>query len=258
LLAKTFISELSSSVGAFSEELTSDDGTWSIKGVVDDKRVVYPIPLDTKLSSKIMEMQLHPHMVTFAAKHGLKYVVPSAQNHYPDYSFIDDADGTKFAVDIKTTYIVRAGQCNGMTLGSYFGYMRGSSANITYPYSEYSAHVILGVVYSQAASPDGGQPLLIGELDDIVSPVRDFRFFVQEKYRIALDRPGSGNTRNIGAITNLADLVEGRGPFAPLGADVFEDYWTHYLNATDAREAGLTSQPYRNLGSTGVRERNPR
>jgi hypothetical protein len=243
---QAFIAALQASVAAFSGELTSDDGSWSIKGVVDDQQLVYPIPLDTKLSSKIMEMQLHPHMVRFAREQSFKLIMPSAQNHYPDYSLVHQGTGVKFAVDIKTTYLVRPGVVNGMTLGSYFGYMRGGTANITFPYRDYAAHVILGVVYSKRPESDG-QPVLVGEIDDIVSPVHDFRFFVHEKYQIALDRPGSGNTRNIGAVTNLTQLLSGTGPFERRGSDVFEEYWCNYLNATDSREAGLATQPYRNL-----------
>lgn len=246
LTTEEFIIALRASVDAFADELTSDDGTWSVKGVIDDHELVYPIPLDTKLSSKIMEMQLHPHMVRFAAKHGFRCETPAAQNHYPDYTFIDEATGEMFAVDIKTTYRVTATTVNGMTLGSYFGYMRGGTANIMYPYHDYEGHVVLGVIYSQGEEADG-QPVAVDDLDSIECPVHDFSFFVQEKFRVAVDRPGSGNTRNIGSVSRIAQLTQGTGPFAGLGTATFEDYWSHYYNAADARAAGLSGQPYRNI-----------
>jgi len=36
--------------------------------------------------------------------------------------------------------------------------------------------------------------------------IENFIFFVQPKWKIANDIPGSGNTRNIGGITNIQKL----------------------------------------------------
>lgn len=242
-----FILALKNHVDTFKDELTSDDGTWSIKAVIDDEKNVYPLPLDTKLSSKVMEMQLHPHLETFAQQHGLRFVVPAAQNHYPDYSFIDDEDDTKIALDLKSTYLTGQNRVNGMTLGSYFGYMRGGTGNITFPYANYIGHVVLGIVYAFSDNPTNGDVRSLDDLDQVVSPIRDFQFFVQEKYKIAGTTPGSGNTRNIGSVARLDKLLNGQGPFADKGSEVFEEYWCNYLNAVDAREAGLAASPYRCL-----------
>jgi len=57
----------------------------------------------------------------------------------------------------------------------------------------------------------------LNELERITSVIRDFQFFAQEKYRIASDRPGSGNTKNIDSVTEINKLVSGSGPFASLG-----------------------------------------
>lgn len=48
---------------------------------------------------------------------------------------------------------------------------------------------------------------------NIKSVVRDFDFFIQEKWRIAIDRPGSGNTKNIGSENDISNLKEGNGLF---------------------------------------------
>jgi len=85
------------------------------------------------------------------------------------------------------------------------------------------------------------------ELERITSVIKDFVFFAQEKYRIASDRPGSGNTKNIGSVTEIAKLISGSGPFASLGEDVFDDYWMYYLTKDMARAAELRSPPYSNL-----------
>lgn len=85
------------------------------------------------------------------------------------------------------------------------------------------------------------------ELHSIASVVHSFEFFVQEKYKIAVDRPGSGNTKNIGSVTEIAKLTTGNGPFASLGEDVFDDYWMFYLTKDMARAADLPKSPYTNL-----------
>ena len=54
-------------------------------------------------------------------------------------------------------------------------------------------------------------------LRDIPSVVRNLQFFAQPKYRIAIDRPGSGNTKNIGSVGIISHLVEGTGPFSNFG-----------------------------------------
>ena len=74
-------------------------------------------------------------------------------------------------------------------------------------------------------------------------------FFVQPKWKIALDRPGSGNTRNIGGVDSLDKLINGTGPFAELGEDVFDDYWMNYYNKVDARSAAIGAPHYNNLSS---------
>ena len=53
---------------------------------------------------------------------------------------------------------------------------------------------------------------------------------MEEKYKIAGDKPGSGNTENIGSFSTrkFSDLAEGKGPFSELGQDVFDIYWKYY------------------------------
>ena len=84
----------------------------------------------------------------------------------------------------------------------------------------------------------------------IHSVIENFIFFVQPKWKIANDIPGSGNTRNIGGITNIEKLIKGEGPFAQLGEDVFDDYWMGYFNKDDAQKAGIGFPHYNNLKHT--------
>ena len=171
------------------------------------------------------------------------------QNFYPDVSFVD-AEGNRFALDLKSTYRVTPSRVNGMTLGTFTGYFRArrSTKNITFPYGTYAGHFVLGIIYSKVdVSADERARYTLDQLPEIPAVARDLQFFVQEKYRIASDRPGSGNTKNIGSVTNITALVNGRGPFAEHGEAVFDDYWMHYMTRAMAQAASLPAPPYHNL-----------
>ena len=106
---------------------------------------------------------------------------------------------------------------------------------------------MLGVIYSKCENFEGElRQFELDELPQIQSVVRDFTFFAQPKFCIATTRPGSGNTKNIGSVNKIDDLVNGNGPFASLGEEVYNDYWMFYLTADMAREAGI-ARPYTNL-----------
>jgi hypothetical protein len=117
------------------------------------------------------------------------------------------------------------------------------------PYNRYSQHYVLGVIYSRVNGIDERQVYGIADLADIPSVATDFQFFLQEKYRIASDGPGSGNTRNIGSTRYQDRLVNGTGVFAKLGPDVFDDYWMNFRTRAMAREEGFQEAPYTNLKS---------
>jgi len=59
---------------------------------------------------------------------------------------------------------------------------------------------------------------------------------MQEKWRIAGDRAGSGNTTNIGSITGtIADFSAGKGVFAS-GME-FLEYWKGYKRTDRERQS---------------------
>ena len=232
----------------FERLLATDTGDWVVKGFIDVYRNIYTISVDTKVVSKIIELMLFPVISRFATEHGYKLVLSEYQNHYPDISLIAP-DETKIALDLKSTYRRSAETVSGFTLGAFTGYFRRrcSTKNITFPYEQYAKHLILGVIYSRSDEPiDERRVHTLDELQDIVSVVKDFTFLLHEKWQIASDRPGSGNTKNIGSIKNIRALVEGIGPFAPYGEKVFDDYWMNYLTR-DMAQAIDSEVPYRNL-----------
>ena len=89
----------------------------------------------------------------------------------------------------------------------------------------------------------------LGALESIPSVIRDFDFFIQEKWRIAADRPGSGNTKNLGSATAIEVLKTGTGPFTKHtdGERLFDDYWMYYLTRDMAQAVELKKPPYHNL-----------
>lgn len=239
-----FLTHLQNFVASLNSYVSTDDGQWTIKGFIDIYKNIYTISSDTKIVSKILELHLFPHILEFAEQHGYYIVLPEHQNYYPDLSFIDAHDPSiKFAVDLKTTYRLPESSefCNGFTLGSHGEYFiqRSSRKNIHFPYSEYFGHYCLGIIYSRAAVHhlDDTTAYTLDHLRSIVSVIRDFQFFAVEKWQIASDKSGSGNTANIGSIKYIPDLLTGNGMFAQLGEAWFDDYWMNYgvITMTDPK-----------------------
>ena len=218
-----FLKLLSDEVKTYKSYLETDRQDWIVKGFVDIDRNVYAITNDTKVVSKIIEILLIPKLESFARANGMEMELPSRQNYYPDLTF-KDGEGNLFAVDFKSSYYA-GDSVNGLTLGSYWGYFRerDSVRNMDRTYNSYASHTVLGVLYRKCGIGGGEAKVFsIDELPAIHSVIGDFVFFVQPKWKIANDAPGSGNTRNIGGITSIPDLVNGRGPFSSLGEDVAE------------------------------------
>lgn len=204
---------------------------------------------------------LLPHFLTYLLEENrYKIVLAERQNWYHDLSFISmDDESVKFAIDFKTTYRDPEfpGHVNGFTLGSHGAYFvnRNSTKNIQFPYNDYAGHYCLGIIYSRLVSEEIDEMNIINveELNDddviikkighrevtqvknlksITSVIKDFQFFVCEKWQLASDRQGSGNTANIGSITYIEDIIKGNGMFAKLGEDWFDEYWMNYGQAT--------------------------
>ena len=221
------------------------------RGFIEVYRRIYTISVDTKIVSKVLELLLFPMFVEFGKTHDLKIELCQHQNFYPDLTFTHEPTGRRFAVDIKSTYRTSPTEVNGMTLGAFTGYFRNrdSNKNTLYPYSQYAGHFVLGVIYSKCDDvADERKQFTLDDLPTIPSVIKDFRFFAQPKYRLASSRPGSGNTKNIGSVAKIDQLVNGTGPFATLGEEVYDDYWMFYLTR-DMAQALNVKRPYTNLKS---------
>lgn len=243
-----FFTALTEEVKTYKSFLETDSQDWIVKGFIDIDKNVYTITNDTKVVSKIIEILLIPKLDRFARDHGLELELPSKQNFYPDLTF-KDKEGHLFAVDFKSSYY-DGDSVNGLTLGSYWGYFRERDAikSMDHTYNSYSSHTVLGMLYKQSVIDANEKDVYsVDEISAIHSVIEKFIFFVQPKWKIANDIPGSGNTRNIGGITNIQKLLNGQGPFADLGEEVFDDYWKGYFNKVDARTAGIGAPRYNNL-----------
>lgn len=244
-----FLQKLQQELSSFESAISTSEKEWIIKGFIDVYKNIYTISLDTKIISKVLELLLFPLMQNFAKENNLVLELSPEQNFYPDLTFVDKSDNSLFAVDIKSTYRIDENKVNGMTLGAFTGYFRNreSTKNIAHPYNKYSGHFVLGVIYSQSQKNiDERKIYSISDLEKIPSVIHDFKFFAQPKYKIAAARPGSGNTKNIGSVTEIKKLLNGKGPFAELGESVFDDYWEYYLTS-DMAATLETSRPYTNL-----------
>ncbi|MFQ5420503.1 MAG: EcoRV family type II restriction endonuclease [Anaerolineae bacterium] len=234
-----FESQLKDFVRSLQVHISADDGQWTVKGFVDVFQNVYTISSDTKVVSKILEIHLFPKIIEFANQYDYKIVLAEHQNYYPDISFVKTQnEAIKFAVDFKTTYRIphKPYLCNGFTLGSHGKYFedRSSAKNIQFPYGSYSGHFCLGIIYNRVrgAAIDETKVHNLSDLQSITSVIGDFHFFIAEKWRIASDKSGSGNTANIGSINNIQDIINGNGMFSQLGEEWFDDYWMNYRKIT--------------------------
>jgi hypothetical protein len=257
-----FKTELDKFADRLEKYVSTDNGDWSIKGFIDVYKNVYTISSDTKIVSKILEIHIFPQILQFAEIIGYKIILAEKQNWYPDLTFVHKKnENIKFAVDIKTTFR-RNDKTAGFTLGSHGGYFkeRDKDKNIQFPYNKYSGHFCLGVIYTRTDILDNfseteifqvqelqeeyetpnkkvgeREVTTVKNLKSITSVIKDFDFFASEKWKIASDKQGSGNTANIGSIVDIADLKSGNGIFSQLGEEWFDEYWINHGSATMIR-----------------------
>ncbi len=215
------------------DKIQDEDGNWTIKGFIDIYKKVYEINTDTKLISKILEIQILPFIFQFGKIYNYEIELPRSQNIYPDFTLIDLELNQKIALDLKTTY-KDGGKPKGFTLGSHGTYFkdRNSTKNIMYPYKEYAGHFILGLIYERVEKNEKNIKVYsIKELKEIISSIKNIEVFLCEKWQIASDKQGSSNTANIGSIKDLEKLKNCQGIFTIFGKEgeeIFDDYWINY------------------------------
>jgi len=209
-------------------------------GVIDSNNKIHTLGTDSKIIGRIFEMFAQPVLAQIAAAHGMLLKTPASQTVYPDFIMMkDQASREKIAIDIKTTYVNSDQSTIKFTLGSYGSYMRNNSKNIEYRYTDYAKHYVIGFVYKRNGAAQESLVYEYENRDRIEFPYHGVQYFIQEKYKIAGDKPGSGNTENIGSFSTrkISDLRDGKGPFSELGADAFDLYWKYYPKYRSANKA---------------------
>jgi hypothetical protein len=244
-------------LNSFAEKLrgyvATETGEWSVKGFIDVYKNIYTISSDTKIVSKILEIHIFPQIIQFAEEIGYNIILAEQQNYYPDLTFVNKRDDSiKFAVDLKTTYRKKNGIAS-FTLGSHGAYFkeRDKQKNIQFPYNQYVGHFCLGIIYTRADESVSEieiyrveklqdehelaikrvgkrEVTTVKHLKSITSVIKDFDFFAAEKWKIASDKQGSGNTANIGCTLNLENLKNENGIFSELGEEWFDEYWMNF------------------------------
>ena len=203
----------------------------NVFGILDANCLIHTLGTDSKIIGRIFEMFTQPILEKIAKRHGLVLKTPESQTVYPDFVLmINEKSKEKIAIDVKTTYIDDDDSTIKFTLGSYGSYMRNNTKNIEYKYTDYAKHYVIGFVYKRNGMAQESKVYEMKDRNQIESPYSDVKYFIQEKYKIAGDKPGSGNTENIGSIStkNFDDFVEGNGPFSQLGDDIYNIYWKYY------------------------------
>ncbi|MXY61248.1 MAG: restriction endonuclease [Cenarchaeum sp. SB0665_bin_23] len=218
---------------------------YSLCGVVDRRARVYPLGSDTKVISTLFEIVARQAVTRYADSTGMQLIEPTKQNHYPDFTLMrDNGDREKIALDVKTTYRKEGQSRFNYTLGSYTSYihLETEGKNIVFPYSEYGQHWVIGFVYKRAEGKRDttGRIYSFDTLEQIPIPFNDVEVFMQEKWRIAGDRAGSGNTANIGSINGtLDDFRSGDGVFASEAE--FLEYWRGYKRTEQERRSSYSN-----------------
>lgn len=214
------------------EEFAALPDPYRVSGVITRSEKIYPLGSDTKVLSTIFELISRPVVYRVADRLKLNVVEPIVQNHYPDFTLLkSDTDPAKIAVDVKTTYRDLPGGRFSYTLGGYTSFIRPGHErkNIVFPFSDYHEHWVIGFVYERAVTKKSAAEHVfsLSDLAQIPLPFKNVEIFVQEKWRIASDRAGSGNTTNIGSIDGvLEDFKRGSGPFRDEAE--FLSYWRGY------------------------------
>lgn len=200
-------------------------------GILDASDKIHTLGTDSKIIGRIFEMYAQPVLEKIAQRHNMILTTPESQTVYPDFIMMDNENSNKkIAIDIKTTYVDSDNSTIKFTLGSFGSYMRNNTKNIEYKYTDYAKHYVIGFVYKRNGQAQESQVYNYADRKNISFPFYDVKYFIQEKYKIAGDKPGSGNTENIGSISTriFSDLKDGNGPFAELGVDAFDIYWKYY------------------------------
>lgn len=227
----------------FLAKIEEKNPNWYVKGIIDSDSNIITLGTDSKLIGRIFELKSNALLQEIADEHeGYILKKSETQTEYPDFYF-ECPDGKRIAIDIKTTYLdlnnpIKKRQKKDIwyTLGSYKSFLQDGKKNINGTYEDYKGHYVIGFVYDRLNNNEDGQVLPYSKenIDDMGCPYENVRVWVQEKYKITGLTEKSGDTTNIGSITseNIADFINGNGPFSVMNKLICDDYWKNYKKET--------------------------
>lgn len=216
-------------ISSFYEKMAHVD--FEAYGILDAGNKIHTLGTDSKIIGRIFEMYVQPVLEQIASENGYTLQTPASQTAYPDFIMMKSKDSKeKIAIDIKTTYRKSNQSSIKFTLGSFCSYMRDNKKNIAFHYTDYAKHYVIGFVYKRNGAAQESRVYDYKDRAQIIFPYHSVQYFIEEKYKIAGDKPGSGNTENIGSFPtrDFSALKKGEGPFSKLGQDVFDIYWKYY------------------------------
>ena len=174
--------------------------------------IMYNIGNDSKLISKIIEIIVIKKIIEILMLYKFEYQENNIQNSYPDFMIKSNVLHNKYyAIDIKTSCLIKNNIINGFTLGTYNGYFvnRTTTKSIVLPYDSFIKHYCVCIIYKK-----DDNNIMVGD-----------RFFI-EKWKLASKKAGSGNTCNIGSIKNIKDIQNKKYIFK--NENDFNNYWINY------------------------------
>ena len=218
-----------------------------VKGFIASSKfedIIFPLGSDTKVLGTVFELLSRKEVYEVANKEKLLIKEASRQNFYPDFTIMrSETDLEKIALDIKTTYISKKNQKFKFTLGSYTSFLRNPTKNIEYNYKEYKEHWVLGFVYQRDTSKISASHIWhpYEKRERIKPAYSNVDLFFRQKWEIASDSAGSGNTANIGSIYGEISDFKNKLPLFKSEKE-FEAYWRGYKRTALERETN-----YRNI-----------
>jgi hypothetical protein len=197
---------------------------WEVVGLLLEDQSVIDVPSDSRAISAIFEQLVVERIKPIAQRYRC-VLEEGGGREYPDITLRDIPEFKgKIAIDVKTSRKKSANTIGGFTIGTYLGYFRTPDkkvGTIRYPYGDYGQHWIIGLCYEFETYEEK-----IGDLVEEKFRITDIDVIVQEKWRIASRRTGSGTTKHMRSITNIGDLKAGRGDFS--SQEEFLEYWRSY------------------------------
>lgn len=212
-----------------------------VYGILDRNDNVLSLGTDSKVLGRIFEIKVQPILKEIAEENDFVLETPEIQTEYPDFIMIDKSDSKKkIAIDVKSAYQKSNNSQIKFTLGTFKSYMQDNTSSIAYDYTDFVKHYVIGFIYKRTDGCNAQESEIVSFKDrkKVLCPYTDVKFFVQEKYKIAGEKRGSGDTDNIGsfATKKYDDLRLGKGPFAELGIDIYELYWRYHSKNTDTEK----------------------